>query len=106
MSDGVRVLVDQAVEDRFSADPLRVDVGHGGAGSVTVAVGDALYPQGPQRVTAEGLSLVNGETTTAGGFLVRSACVSVGDGELTLGVGGLAGNTALDWVRVTSESCR
>src|SRR6266536_2302367 len=41
-SDGVPVFVDQAVEDRFEADPLCVDVGHGGAGSVTVAVGDVL----------------------------------------------------------------
>jgi hypothetical protein len=32
-SGGVRVVVDQAVEDRFSADPLSVDFGHGGAGT-------------------------------------------------------------------------
>ncbi len=33
---------DQAVENRFSADLLCVDAGHGGAGSATFAVGDAL----------------------------------------------------------------
>ncbi len=34
-SGGVRVFVDQAVQDGFSADLLCVDVGHGGAGSAT-----------------------------------------------------------------------
>jgi hypothetical protein len=38
----MRVFVDQAVEDRFSADLLCVDVGHGSAERVTVAVGDTL----------------------------------------------------------------
>ena len=41
-SGGVRVLVDQAAQDGFSADLLSVDVGHGGAGSVRFLVGDAL----------------------------------------------------------------
>jgi hypothetical protein len=38
----VRVLVDQAARDGFSADLLSVDVGQGGAGSVRFLVGDAL----------------------------------------------------------------
>jgi hypothetical protein len=38
----VRVLVDQAVEDRFSADVLRVDVSHGGADTVAFVVGNVL----------------------------------------------------------------
>jgi hypothetical protein len=38
----VRVFVDQAVEDGFSADPLDIEVGHGGPGSVASGVGDAL----------------------------------------------------------------
>jgi hypothetical protein len=41
-SRGVRVFVDQAAQDRFSADLLCVDVGHGGAGSVRFVVGDVL----------------------------------------------------------------
>ena len=36
------VLVDQAVEDRFSTDLLYVDVGHGGADTVAFVVGNAL----------------------------------------------------------------
>jgi len=41
-SGGVRVLVDQAAQDGFSADVLCADAGHGGAGSVMFAVRDAL----------------------------------------------------------------
>jgi len=41
-SGGVGVLVDQAAQDGFSPDPLAVDVGHGGAGSVRFVVRDAL----------------------------------------------------------------
>src|ERR1039457_1978674 len=42
LSGGVRVLVDQAAQDGFSADLLSVDAGHRGAGSVRIGVGDAL----------------------------------------------------------------
>jgi hypothetical protein len=51
-SGSVRVFVDQAVENRFSADLLCADIGHGGAGSGTFAVGDALGDPlvGPSRV--------------------------------------------------------
>jgi hypothetical protein len=38
----VRVFVDHAVEDGFSADPRDVEAGHGGQGSVAPGVGDAL----------------------------------------------------------------
>jgi hypothetical protein len=41
-SGDVRVFVDQAAQDGFSADLLCVDVGHGGAGSVRFVVGDVL----------------------------------------------------------------
>src|ERR1039458_3420220 len=47
---GIRVFVDQAAQDGFSADLSCVDVGHGGAGSATFivrdALGDALMPGG------------------------------------------------------------
>ena len=42
VSGGVRVLVDQAAQDGFSADLLCVDAGRRGAGSVRFVVGDAL----------------------------------------------------------------
>jgi hypothetical protein len=42
MSGGLRVLVDQAARDRFSADPLGAEVSCSDAGSVVFAVGDAL----------------------------------------------------------------
>jgi hypothetical protein len=42
-SGGVRVLVDQAVGDRFPADLLCADVGHGGVGSDTFVVWGARW---------------------------------------------------------------
>jgi hypothetical protein len=39
----VRVFVDEAVEDRFPADLLCADVGHGGAGSDTFVVWGARW---------------------------------------------------------------
>ena len=42
MSCGLRVLVDQAAQDRLSADPLGAEVSWGDAGSVVFTAGDAL----------------------------------------------------------------
>ena len=42
MSGGAGVFVDQSAPDRFSADLLCADVGHGGAGSVRFVAGDVL----------------------------------------------------------------
>jgi hypothetical protein len=53
VSGGVRVFVDQAAQDRFSADLPRFDVGHGGAGSVKFvmdALGNALVQCCPENV--------------------------------------------------------
>ena len=41
-SGGVRVFVDQAAQDGFSADPFGVEAGYGAAGTVEFVVGDAL----------------------------------------------------------------
>ena len=38
----MRVFVDQAAQDRFSADLPCIDVGHGAAGRVRFAAGDTL----------------------------------------------------------------
>jgi hypothetical protein len=49
----VRVFVDQAAQDRFSADLPPFDVGHGGAGSVKFvmdALGNALVQCCPENV--------------------------------------------------------
>ena len=72
---------------------------------VWVTSGDAAYAQGPQQTVVEGLTIVSGETTAAGSFLVTAACVSVADGDLTVEIGGLAGNTILNSVRVEVGSC-
>jgi hypothetical protein len=53
VSGGVRVFVDQAAQDRLSADVPRFDVGHGGAGSVKFvrdALGNALVQCCPENV--------------------------------------------------------
>src|SRR6516165_3693453 len=45
VSGGTRVFVDQSAQDRFSADLLCIDAGHGGAGSIRFVgnvLGDAL----------------------------------------------------------------
>src|ERR1017187_858369 len=46
MSCGSQVLVDQTAQDRFSADPPRVEVCGGAMGSVRDALGDALMRPG------------------------------------------------------------
>jgi len=52
----VRVLVDQAAQDGFSADLLSVDVGQGGAGNVRFLAGDA---RGDARVRPGGVGLAS-----------------------------------------------
>ena len=72
MSGGVRVLVDQAAQDGFSADPFSAGVSCGDAGSVAFAVGDALRDAlvRPSRVVA---GLVLGQ----GGAQMRRAGISM-----------------------------
>ena len=72
---------------------------------VWVTAGDAGYVQGPQQVVLENLTIVSGETTPPGSFLVTAACVGVTDGDLTIEAGGLTGNTILNSVRVEMDSC-
>ena len=72
---------------------------------VRVVQGDAAFAQGPQQAVVEELTIVSGQTTAAGSFLVTEACVAVADGALTIGIGGLAGNTILNSVRVETGAC-
>ncbi len=53
-SGGSPVLVDQAVQDRFSADPPRVEVCRGPLGCVRVAARDALEAINNNRVFGGG----------------------------------------------------
>lgn len=72
---------------------------------VTLAVGDALFDQGPQRVVVEGTEIVSDESTAAGEFLTVSVCVTVADGQLDLEVGGTAANTAINYLTVRGATC-
>ncbi len=67
---------------------------------VTAVVGDPSFAQGPQRVVAEGLTLIPGVTTAAGSYSSGSGRVYVRDGRLTVEIGGDGGNTTLDYLAV------
>ena len=66
--------------------------------------GDAAYAQGPQQVVVEGVTAMDGVTMPAGHFRVTAACVDVTDGDLTVDIGGLAGNTILNHLFVVPTS--
>ena len=71
---------------------------------VRTGAGDASYPQGPQRVVVEGTTVVADESTAPGEFFERAAQVFVGDGRLTVEIGGAGGNTCLGYVVVGPSS--
>ena len=67
---------------------------------VTAVVGDDLYAQGPQRVSAEGVTIFSTEVTAVGEHLESSVVARVWDGRLTLSVGGAPGTTTLSYLRI------
>jgi hypothetical protein len=69
---------------------------------VWTSSGDPVFPLGPHRVRVEGVSVLDGETTTAGQHIEKSVVVHVADGRLTVAIGGAGGVTALGQVVVTS----
>jgi hypothetical protein len=68
--------------------------------TIQVTVGDASFSQGTQRVEANGVSVLDGVTTSAGQFHEASAVVRVAYGVLLLEVGGGSGVTALNVVEL------
>ena len=58
---------------------------------VRMVVGDAAYPQGPQRLVVEGETWLEGATTASGEFLTVSGRALVVDGALSVGPVGLDG---------------
>jgi len=71
---------------------------------VFAELGDTEFAQGPHRLIAEGLPIVDGLRTAAGQFLEKSVTVAVRDGKLTLEVGGTTGNTTLADISIASVS--
>jgi hypothetical protein len=63
---------------------------------VTATVGDPCNPQGPQRVVAEGVTLINNVSTLANQYATGSGRVLVRDGRLSMDIGGGGGNTTLN----------
>lgn len=69
---------------------------------VQLAVGDALYPQGPQEVVVEGETWLSGASSAAGEFLTVSSNMLIDDHYLTIDIGGEAGYTTLNYVSLAS----
>ncbi len=63
---------------------------------VRVSAGDASNPQGPHRVTVQGVRAIDDVTTAGGGFVERTVRVPVRNGRLVVQIGGTAGNTCID----------
>ena len=71
---------------------------------VSVASGDALAEQGPNRIVAEGVVLIDSAMSAPGQFLfAQDVEVTVADGRLTLDVGDGTDDTALNWIVVRTE---
>jgi hypothetical protein len=104
------ILVDQRLDTFVFTDTpqetWRLDLPNGDY-QVTLAAGDASYPQGPQHILVEGVAFVQGETSPAGVFLRRSGCVTVSDGALNVQIGaGVASKyTTMNYVTVNSSDC-
>jgi len=71
---------------------------------VQVVSGDPSFACGPHRVTTEGITAINDVSTTANQFVTGNVERRlVGDGRLTVGAGGTAGNTMLDFLIATES---
>jgi hypothetical protein len=67
-----------------------------------LAVGDALFAQGPQTVAVEGETWLDGAYTDAGEFLTLSANMLLLDRFLTVSIGQEGGYTTLNYVSLAS----
>jgi hypothetical protein len=73
-----------------------------GPWKVTVCVGDAGHPQDGQRVSIEGVPVVDDVSTFAGGFFEGTVTVEVKDGRLTMDLGRQSPgqNTCVNWIQI------
>jgi hypothetical protein len=99
--------------ERVSAQPPELDtfVFTTGTGSwkmvlpngtydVRVVAGDATAAQGPHRIVVEGVTALNGVTTTAGQFAAATVHVTVLDGKLDVVLGGAGGTTVINLLEI------
>lgn len=71
-----------------------------GTYSVRVIAGDPSYDMGPG-ISAEGITVVNGKTSSSNRWLDGTRSVTVSDGKLTLTGVNAASRNAINWVEVT-----
>jgi hypothetical protein len=76
-----------------------------GSWQVTVCLGDAAHDQRGQRLSVEGVQLVDEEASPAGRFIEVSTTVEVTDRRLTLTLGPQQPgcNTCLNWIVITKS---
>ena len=68
---------------------------------VSLSVGDALYPCGPNRVVVEGTTVVNDVSLSANNFYtVTDQAITVSDGELNVTIGGANGFTIINYIEI------
>jgi hypothetical protein len=67
-----------------------------------ISVGDAASEMGPHRVSVESIAVVTDEPTAAGQFLERHGGIEIGDGLLTVEIGGGGGYTTLNQIVVAT----
>ncbi len=75
-----------------------------GAYLISLASGDPGYAQGPHRVEVEGIVVVNNIPTTANTYVtITDFPVVVSDGQLSVKLGGTAGNSMLNYLEIRSQ---
>ena len=100
------VNADQSLDTFCFTTPVRkfeIDLDPGDY-DVTATAGDAGFAQGPQRVVAEGVVLINNVMTAPNVFATGTSRVRVRDGRLTVEIGGGGGNTTLNKLEIAWPS--
>jgi hypothetical protein len=97
---------DQRYDTFAFTGPLRTWEGVVPAGlyDVQVLSGDPTFSAGPHRVTAEGVTAINDVPTNANQFVTGNVERRlIGDGRLTVGVGGTGANTLINYLIATES---
>lgn len=85
-----------------SADVWEIDLPNGSY-SVTVTVGDALWPNVTNYVQAESIPIIeNGVLSTDQPWIEETATVTISDGSMTFTFTGTPSETKLCWIKISS----
>ena len=102
------VIADQARDTYYYIQPgltstWRYDLANGDY-LVTLVSGDSATTKGPHQVLIEGSPVISGQVTAANQFItVDQHPVTIIDGTLTVTIGGLGGNTMLNYLEITPK---